>query len=166
MILLRINIHFHLKLNYLKWWYWFWLSSWSWWWWWWWGGQIYFKGFLCVSSHSKDFIVLAKKKIINCQNRTGWLYDGPVLLEWVHVFTFQMRWLADVEHVVCQRQYFLPELEGSMLFFVHQKIFSKDRDEEIDVNQSCTIWWWWSIEGEHTQELSENMKITIVSRGG
>ena len=34
------------------------------------GGQIYFKCLLCVSSHSNDFIVLAKKKIINCQNRT------------------------------------------------------------------------------------------------
>ena len=35
------------------------------------GSQIYFKCLLCVSSHSKDFTVLAQKKIINCLNRTG-----------------------------------------------------------------------------------------------
>ena len=35
------------------------------------GSQNYFKCLLCVSSHPKDFTVLAQKKIINCQNRTG-----------------------------------------------------------------------------------------------
>ena len=49
------------------------------------GGQIYFKCLLCVSSHSNDFIVLAKKKIINCQNRTDRQYDGPVLRKAIHM---------------------------------------------------------------------------------
>ena len=40
---------------------------------------------LCVSSHSKDFTVLAQKKMINCQNRTDRLYDGPVLFESVQI---------------------------------------------------------------------------------